>query len=272
MKPAKYGYARPKSVPEAIELLSAANGAAKIMAGGQSLGPMLNLRLAQAELIVDITGIPELQTVQEEPDFVVYGACISHAAFEDRRVVDPTGGFLSSVASGIAYRAVRNRGTIGGSIAHADPAADWITSLTALGAELVIAGASGTRKVAVAQFMNTAYSVALDEAECLVGVRVPRYSRSARFGYFKFCRKRGEFAEAMAAIAVDPERDVQRAAIGATDAKPIEIADMRSFLPQCDDRFGAAQTHVKALGIAADPIKDEMHGHAFVRALKQVAT
>jgi carbon-monoxide dehydrogenase medium subunit len=271
MKPGRFGYARPESVAEVTRLLAQAQGGAKVMAGGQSLGPMLNLRLAQPELIVDITAIPELVTVREEDGTVIYGACVTHAAFEDGRVTDPAGGFLSTVAAGIAYRAVRNRGTIGGSIAHADPAADWITALTALDAELVIAGTKGKRSVAIAEFMNTAYSVALDDAEFIVGIKVRRYSRSARFGYFKFCRKRGEFAEAMAAIAVDPERGVYRAAIGATDARPILVGDIRAFLPASGDHIEAARAHVAALGISGDPVKDSMHANAFARALRQVA-
>jgi carbon-monoxide dehydrogenase medium subunit len=271
MKPVDFGYARPGSIPEAIRLLSEAGDAAKVMAGGQSLGPMLNLRLAQPELIVDISAVPELTLVREQADWVVYGACITHAAFEDKRVLDCTGGYLSLVASGIAYRAVRNRGTIGGSIAHADPAADWITSLTALGAELVIAGETGERYAAIGTFMNTAYSVALAEAEFITAVRVPRYSKSARFGYFKFCRKRGEFAEAMAAIAIDPERGIYRGAIGATVSRPVELADIRCFLSPSDARLEGAHSHVLGLAIAGDPIKDEMHANAFRRALKQVA-
>jgi carbon-monoxide dehydrogenase medium subunit len=271
MKPGKFGYARPASVTEAIKLLAESGGGAKVMAGGQSLGPMLNLRLAQPDLIVDITAIPELTAVREEAGSILYGACVTHSAFEDRRVIDPTGGFLSTIASGIAYRAVRNRGTIGGSIAHADPAADWITSLTSLGGELVIASASGERRVALGAFMNTAYSVALDEAEFIVAIKIRRYSKAARFGYFKFCRKRGEFAEAMAAVAIDPEGDIYRAVIGATDSRPIEIEDVHRFLPISDQHLEAARSHVVALGITGDPIKDAMHANAFARALKQAA-
>ena len=118
---------------------------AKVLAGGQTLGPMLNLRLAQPALLVDITRIPELAAVSEDADAVTIGATVTHAAIEDGRVPDPTGGFLARVARGIAYRAVRTRGTIGGSLAHADPAADWLSCLAALGAEVVIAGAGRQR-------------------------------------------------------------------------------------------------------------------------------
>ena len=140
MKPVAFDYARPASVAEALRML-AGNAEAKVLAGGQTLGPMLNLRLAQPALLVDITRIPELAAVTEDADAVTIGATVTHAAIEDGRVTDPTGGFLRRVARGIAYRAVRTRGTIGGSLAHADPAADWLSCLTALGAEVLIAGA-----------------------------------------------------------------------------------------------------------------------------------
>src|SRR5262245_16839652 len=123
MKPVAFDLVRPASVGEAANLLGEG---AKLIAGAQSLGPMLNLRLVQPRLLVDITGIPAMSEVAEDADAVTLGACVTHAAIEDARV--PVRGLpmLPAVAAGIAYRAVRNRGTIGGSLCHADPAADWI--------------------------------------------------------------------------------------------------------------------------------------------------
>lgn len=270
MKPSPYRYARPSSVAEAVRLLADADGGGKVMAGGQSLGPMLNLRLAQPELIVDITGVAELATVREDKDAIVYGACITHAAVEDNRVPDAANGFLAKVAAGIAYRAVRNRGTMGGSLAHADPSADWMTTLTAVDAEILVAGADGERRVALEKFMTAPFSVALDDAEFIVGIRIRRYSPAARFGYFKFCRKRGEFAEAMAAIVIDPDAGIRRAVIGATDSRPIVVPDISAYLPVSPARLETAKAMVEGLGIAGDPIKDAMHANAFARALQQV--
>lgn len=270
MKPGSYTYARPSSVAESVRLLADADGGGKVMAGGQSLGPMLNLRLAQPELIVDITGIAELATVREEKDAIVYGACITHAAVEDNRVPDAANGFLAKVAAGIAYRAVRNRGTMGGSLAHADPSADWMTTLTAVDAEMLIAGAAGERRVALSDFMTAPFSVELADDEFIVGIRIRRYSPAARFGYFKFCRKRGEFAEAMAAVVVDPAAGILRAVIGATDSRPIVLPDVSEYLPASPERLEAAKARVAGLGIAGDPIKDAMHANAFARALLQV--
>ena len=126
MKPAAFDYVRPATLPEALALLAEV-AEAKVLAGGQTLGPMLNLRLAQPPLLVDITRIAELAEVAEDGDGLWLGAIITHAAIEDGRVKDPTHGFLGKIAAGIGYRAVRTRGTIGGSLAHADPAADWLT-------------------------------------------------------------------------------------------------------------------------------------------------
>ncbi|MBS3651630.1 FAD binding domain-containing protein [Pseudaminobacter sp. 19-2017] len=277
MKPVDFRYSRPGTIPEAIELLNEGAGGAKIMAGGQSLGPMLNLRLAQPEQIVDITAIPALTMVTEERDAVVFGACITHAAFEDGRVPDPANGFLRRVAGGIAYRAVRNRGTIGGSLVHADPAADWITTLTALDAELIVATAQGERRVALEAFMMMAFGVHLDDGEFLAGIRIRKFSPAARFGYYKFCRKRGEFAEAMAAVVIDPALNIYRGVIGATQSRPLVLDDIRDLLRGGGESsapngaaLARARDRVADLGIDDDPITDAMHGNAFARALEQV--
>ncbi len=223
MKPVAFDYERPATVDAAIALLARAGASGRVIAGGQSLGPMLNLRLTQPELLVDITAIPELTTAETDGDGLLIGACVTHAAIEDGRIPDVTGGAMASVAGGIAYRAVRNRGTIGGSLAHADPAADWVTCLTALDAEAVIVGASGERRTPVADFMTGAFETVLGVGEFLRGVRVPRLPAATRWGYYKFCRKAGDFAEAIGAVLHDPESGYTRTVVGATAGKPIVV-------------------------------------------------
>jgi carbon-monoxide dehydrogenase medium subunit len=205
MKPAVFDYARPSTLAEALAMLAAAPQAT-VLAGGQTLGPMLNLRLAQPALLVDITRIAELASVDEDGDAFVIGATVTHAAIEDQRIKDPTNGFLARVAGGIGYRAVRTRGTIGGSLAHADPAADWLACLTALDAELSIASQQGRRRVPLAGFVHGAMHSDLAHDELLLAVRVPRFSREARFGFHKICRKTGEFADAIGVAVHDPKR------------------------------------------------------------------
>ncbi len=138
MKPAAFDYEKPRSLDAAVKLLATSDGAAKVIAGGQSLTPVLNFRLAQPSLLVDVRGLPELAGVKEEADAIVLGATTTHAQIEDGRVPDPTNGLLRRVARGIAYRAVRNRGTLGGSLAHADPAADWLNVMALLDAEVLV--------------------------------------------------------------------------------------------------------------------------------------
>src|SRR5690606_18469272 len=154
-------------------------------AGSQSLGPMLNLRLVQPDLLVDITHIPEFKRVEETTDGVTLGACITHADIEDKRVPDVTHGALPSVARGIAYRAVRNRGTVGGSLVHADPAADWVTSLAAIGATVRIVGPSGERQIPVEDLMTSVFETDLGPGDLVDSVFIPRLSADARWGHCK---------------------------------------------------------------------------------------
>lgn len=230
MKAAQFDYQRPSSVEEAVRLLSGAAGAAKVLAGGQSLGPMMRMRLARPTLLVDVRRIPELTEVREEPDAILIGAAVPHAAIEDGEVPDVTCGMMRNVARGIAYRAVRNMGTIGGSLAHADPAADWITCLSAIGAETLLAGPHGRRTIAIDVLMVSAFETMLAPSELIVAVRVPRLSTRARWGYRKLCRKSGELAAAMAAVVDDEARGLRRAALGATESAPIVLADAGDLL------------------------------------------
>jgi aerobic carbon-monoxide dehydrogenase medium subunit len=266
MKPAPFEYVRPQTVGEAVRLL-AATPDAKVLAGGQTLGPMLNLRLAQPAVLIDIGRIPELAAVTEDRDAITIGATVTHAAIEDGRTKDPTGGFLAQVARGIAYRAVRTRGTIGGSLAHADPAADWLSALTALGAEIEIAGVQSNRRASLPAFVRGAMETELASDELVVGVRIPRFSQQARFGFHKICRKTGEFAEAIGVVVDDPERGYFALVAGATGGKPLvmtatatsrakglTVADARQLLEQngfAGDRH-ELQLHAVALKNACE--------------------
>ena len=225
MKAAPFAYERPSTVKAATALMAETNGAAKIMAGGQSLGPMLNLRLVQPELIVDITGLAELKQADRDGDELVIGACVTHGDIEDGRVPDVTRKAMQRVASGIAYRAVRNRGTIGGSLSHADPAADWVSALPALGARVRLRSPSGYRDIAVEDYMTGALESSLQAGELLESVRVPAMRPSARWSYAKACRKPGEFAHAIAAVLIDPEGGTGRVVLGAIEAPPIVLRD-----------------------------------------------
>ena len=225
MKAAAFAYQRPADLNAALALMANTDGMTKIIAGGQSLGPMLNLRLVEPDLIVDISGLSELKQAERRGDELVIGACITHGDIEDGRIPDVTRGAMQRVAGAIAYRAVRNRGTIGGSLSHADPAADWISALAALGAKVTLRSLTGARDLAIADFVTGALESALQPGEIVEAVRVPAMTPSAKWGYVKACRKTGEFAHAIAAVLIDPESAGARAVIGAVEAPPIVLGD-----------------------------------------------
>jgi carbon-monoxide dehydrogenase medium subunit len=267
MKACAFDYQRPKDLADALRLLSTEN--AKAMAGSQSLGPMLNLRVLQPALLVDLRGIEELRSSKDEKDFVTLGACVTHAQVEDGRVPDPTGGFLREVASNIAYRAVRNRGTMGGSLVHADPAADWPSALVLLGATAVIAGPSGRRELPMEKFITGLFETALQPGELLAAIRIPKFSARARFGYWKFCRKAGEFAQAIGGALHDPERGVARALIGATSGAPWLQPKADALLKKHDD--AACLAAADAAGLAGDAYNRRLHAVALRRAFERLA-
>jgi carbon-monoxide dehydrogenase medium subunit len=225
MKPIAFHYERASSIEDAINLLSEQNVFAKIIAGSQSLGPMLNLRIAQPELLIDITSIRELAEVASTQDQVDLGACITHADIEDARVPDPSSGLLPHVAGTIAYRAVRNRGTIGGSLAHGDPAADWASIFPLLDAQVVVSSRRGRRAIPTAELLVSSFTTALVQDELIETVRVKKLSAEARWGVYKINQKAGEFAHAIAGVLHDPQRARFRAVIGAIETAPIVVAD-----------------------------------------------
>jgi aerobic carbon-monoxide dehydrogenase medium subunit len=225
MKPVAFDYERPASIDAALDLLAETAVFCKVLAGGQSLGPMLNLRLAQPDLLIDVTSISELADVANARDHLDIGACVTHADIEDGRLPDASNGLLRHVAGTIAYRAVRNRGTIGGSLAHADPAADWISILPLLDAEIIVAGRRGARKIAAADLVVSSFTTVLQADELIRAIRVPKLSAKARWGVCKINQKAGEFAHAIGGVLHDPERDLFRAVIGAIETAPIVVAD-----------------------------------------------
>jgi aerobic carbon-monoxide dehydrogenase medium subunit len=225
MKPVSFDYERPANVEAAIKLLAEENAFVKILAGSQSLGPMLNLRLAQPDLLVDITSIADLSEVADTGDHIEIGACVTHADIEDGRIPDPCNGLLQHVAGTIAYRAVRNRGTLGGSLAHADPAADWVSILPLLNAQVITAAAHEHRTIAAAELVVSSFTTVLRRDEMIRAIRIRKLSNGARWGVAKITQKAGEFAHAIGGVLHDPERNSFRAVIGAIETTPIVVGD-----------------------------------------------
>jgi carbon-monoxide dehydrogenase medium subunit len=235
------------------------------------------MRLVQPDLVIDVTAIPEMIRVEEDAEHLLLGACITHADIEDGRVPDVTNGAMRNVAAGIAYRAVRNRGTIGGNLTSADPSGDWVSALTALGAEVILRGNGGARMLAVEDYVIGALETSLGAGELLEAVRIPRLSKAARWAYVKKCRKTGEFAHAIGAVLIDADRNVCRAVIGATESRPIVLADARElFGGRADvDAVKAFDTRVADRILIdagmTDAIDRQIHAVTLRRAAAQAA-
>ncbi len=276
MKSGDFRYRKPASVAEALQILDSEGPGAKLIAGGQSLGPMLNLRVVQPTTLIDISALAELRHAGDEDDELVLGACVTHADIEDGRAGSELGALLAVIAGGIAYRAVRNRGTIGGSLCHADPAADWVTALPALGAVAVIRGLRGERRLPVEDFIAGALTTVLGPSELLVQVRAPRPHPQSLFGYAKSCRKVGEFSKASAAVLLDPGAMAGRVALGALDGAPrVESAEslfirpaMAGGPPRIDPV--AANAMLVSAGVA-DPARRHIHATILARAAGMAA-
>jgi carbon-monoxide dehydrogenase medium subunit len=232
MKASNFEYVRVKSLDEAVKILSGLDDAdrAQVMAGGQSLLAMMNLRVAAPDVLVDISRLAELRASSADGDMVTLGACTTHAAIEDQEVPDPSAGMMRDVASRIAYRAVRTQGTLGGSLALSDPAADWVTAMPALDARLSMISPRGRREVKATDFMTGIYETVREQDEIIESVRVPKLSSQARWGFSKFCRKTGEFASSLAAVVCDASRDYARVVLGGVQGPPIVLTKTSASL------------------------------------------
>ncbi|MFO1363967.1 MAG: xanthine dehydrogenase family protein subunit M [Burkholderiales bacterium] len=203
MRPAAFDYRAPATLGEALALLAAHPGA-KLLAGGQSLVPVLNLRLAAPPLLVDLRRIPELaRSVLEHDGALTLGAMTRHRVFERDARVRAAQPLAAAAVPHIAHVAIRNRGTIGGSLCHADPAAEWPAVTLACDAAMTIAGSAGTRTVDAADFFTGLFETAVGTGEILTAVRFPAWPARRRHGFAEVARRHGDFALVGVAAAVD---------------------------------------------------------------------
>jgi aerobic carbon-monoxide dehydrogenase medium subunit len=273
MKSAPFDYVRPKTVAEASALLAQDGVTTAAIAGGQSLIPMLSLRAAQVDLLVDLSRLEELKSVRETPETVEIGALTTHAAFEDGKLPDPSGGLMPRVAGTISYRAVRNHGTIGGSVALADPAADWPGCLIALGASVRIGGANGTRQQPVAEFVQGTYTTSLAAGEIVLGFDLPKPAAPPRWGFAKVARKSGAFANSIAFVVAQGKGGPVTAVLAAAGPRPIVLTAARELAGGAvsDDRLRTAvAADLKAHLPDADPYEHRLHIATVVRAAKDM--
>ena len=250
MKAARFDYERAESLAHALDFLTLNSLDTKLIAGSQSLGPMLNLRLARPRTVIDISSLSALRDITQEGSMLRIGSGITHAEIEDGVFDLLKGHPWQSVASAIAYRSVRNRGTLGGSIAHADPAADWVLAATAMNAEIEISSAKGTRRVPMNQFMLAAYTTVLSEDEIINAIHIPLITKETQWGYFKFCRKIGEFADASCAAYFDSSSKVANLVVGALDGAPQSLIRLANLV--ASDGWGSISRETVAEHVSKD--------------------
>src|SRR5260370_34543001 len=246
MKPAPFRYHAPKTIEEAVETLAeVASEDGRVLAGGQSLVPIMAFRLARPAHLVDINGVEALRRLAGEGERLCIGACVRHAAFHHPVADGPLGRLLATVVRHIAHYPIRTRGTFCGSIAHADPAAEWCLVAAALGAEMVARSATGTRTIPAQDFFRGIMTTALSEDELLTRVRLPILPADTRFGFYEFNRRAGDFALAMALVTFRVQDGVIGAscvAVGGADPQPRRIAQPEQVLvcrPPYHPRFHA---------------------------------
>jgi CO/xanthine dehydrogenase FAD-binding subunit len=276
MKAARFDYLRPGDVGEALAALAKAEGGGKLLAGGQSLGPMLNLRLARPSLLVDVSRLDSLARVDDIGSAFRIGAGVTHSRIEDMRGRLAGGEMLCEVAAGIAYRAIRNRGTVGGSLAHADPAAEMPGIAITCEAKIVVAGPRGQRAIPATGLFVGALSTSLDSDELIVEVRLPPWRDNRRWGFQEFSRRRGDFALAGVALFYDNSKDGQAAnvhvgAIGVGDT-PLRLSAVEAAI----EGKVVTETIIRDAGAAASESvhpADDIHASGdYRRALVGVLT
>lgn len=194
MKAAAFAYARATSVVKALELLAAHGDRAKVLSGGQSLMPAMNLRLVSPDILVDIGGLTELRGVAAKGDVLVIGALTRHVDLLGSPEVALHAPLLRDAIAHVAHPAIRNRGTIGGSLAHADPASELPACMVALDATIVARGPLGERRIAATAFFRGIYETALSPGELLVAVEVPVASPGSTFFFQEYARRHGDYA------------------------------------------------------------------------------
>lgn len=262
MKPAAFAYYAPRSLDEAVALLARNGSEAKILAGGQSLVPAMNFRMARPAALVDINRIPGLDGIVAEDGWLRLGALVRHARLEAPVAEGPLGRLLPEVARHIAHLPIRMRGTFCGSLAHADPASEWCTTALALDAVMVAQGPAGRREIPAAAFFSHVFTTDLQPEEILVEARLPLLDANWRCGFAEFSRRAGDFALTMAVVALRLDGGVVRRAsiaLGGVAPTPVRAPGAAQAL------LGAApgaESFAAAAAIAAEEIEPQEDIHA----------
>lgn len=230
MRPAAFDYLVPTSLDEALAMLSERAGEARVLSGGQSLVPIMNLRLAQPETLVDIGRIPGLNSIEIEQNNIRIGAMVTHAQIEYSAPLRQTLPILPSIARHIAHPAIRNRGTFGGSLAHADPASEWPCMLLAMGGTVTATGPNGKRRIEAREFFQSVLTTALDDNEILTAIDLPLHGPGWHWSFYEIARQPGAFGLVLLLAGADiaPDGSIRdlRLSVGGCGPCPVTpIAD-----------------------------------------------
>ena len=273
MKPAPFEYFRPKSLDEALSLLAEHGGDAKPLAGGQSLIPAMNFRLATPSVLVDLNVLDELSYVKDGPGDVRIGGMTRQRAVERSAVISERVPLIAQTMPNIAHPAIRNRGTIGGSLAHADPAAELPAVMLALNASLMVSSTSGAREVPAEEFFVGLFSTAILPGELLTEIRIPAARKHAGFAFQEISRRHGDFALVGVAAAVQLDEsgrcaEARLALLSVGDRPMLASQAARALVgqPPSAEAIGAAAA---AASREIDPPSDI---HASARYRRQLAS
>lgn len=260
MIPGQFDYVRPDSLDEALRILRDREGEAKILSGGYSLLPLIKLRLAQPALLVDLQAITGLDGISEDAGGLHIGSRATHRQIHENPIIADHYPLLVDVAGGIGDPQVRNWGTIGGSVAHADPASDWPAALLAVNATIVCRGGNGDREIAARDFFLDTFTTAIEPTEVLVEIRTIVRPRGSGGAYTKLERRVGDFATAgvAALMTIGADGAISRAGIGVTgvSASPFAVPSAEALLlgkQPGDETFRAAAS---AAAAASEPVSD----------------
>jgi carbon-monoxide dehydrogenase medium subunit len=282
MKPAPYEYCDPSTVEEVIGLLGEFGDEAKLLAGGQSLVPMLNFRLARPSQLVDINRVSELAQLRRDEEALVIGALTRQRALERSEL---TAGAWSLLPEGLRYvghAQIRNRGTVGGSLAHGDPAAELPAAVTALGGQLILRGPGGEREVPASEFFQGFFTTALAPDELLTEVRIPTWPSPSGAAFVEVSRRHGDFAQVAvgAAVALGDDGRVVRAgvAVAGVGGRPVSATDLidglvgeqptSALIRQLADEFAAGLTPASDIHGSAD-YRRHLARHLVPQALEE---
>ncbi len=268
MKFPPFAYRAPRSIEEAVELL-ASDPQAKVLAGGQSLLPLLALRIAQPSLLVDVGSIDGLSYVQTDDGLLKIGAATALSTVEDSRLVSDQAPLLAQAVRKVAHRPIRNRGTVGGSLAHADPASELPAVAVALEATLVAQGPSGERRIGASDFFTGAFTTALQDDEILTSVEFP--IRNGNWSFLEIARRSGDFALVIAAVGIQLDGDTctrSTVVLQGVSSKPVRSAAAEQIL---DNAVIGDEVAARAADAAAADLRPPGDIHASSDYRKGVA-